>query len=159
MVSLDDTDIRILRLLQSEGRIAVVDLAEKVNLSATACHKRIHKLEEAGVIVGYGASVSLRALGYQVEAFVAVSIDRQAKVTADSFKEAITKLDGLRGWYLLSGDTDFLLHVVASDLDAYTRGVLNQIMTLPGAQAVRTSFVLDKMVSNAALGPAEKAPR
>jgi len=156
MIALDDTDIRILKLLQSEGRIAVVDLAEKVNLSATACHKRIHKLEEAGVIVGYGAIVSLRALGYQVEAFVAVSIDRQAKVTADGFKEAIAKLEGLRGWYLLSGDTDFLLHVVAPDLDAYTRGVLNQIMTLPGAQAVRTSFVLDKMVSNAALAPAPR---
>lgn len=154
MIALDVTDIRILKLLQSEGRIAVVDLAERVNLSATACHKRIDKLEEAGVIASYGANVSLRAIGYKVEAFVAVSIDRQAKVTADSFKAEISKLEGLRAWYLLSGDTDFLLHVIASDLDSYTRGVLNQIMTLPGAQAVRTSFVLDKMVSNAPLVPA-----
>ena len=154
MLELDDAGIRILKLLQTEGRIAVVDLAERVNLSATACHKRINKLEEAGVIASYGANVSLRAIGYRVEAFVAVSIDRQAKVTADSFKEAIEKLDGLRAWYLLSGDTDFLLHVIAPDLDAYTRGVLNQIMTLPGANAVRTSFVLDKMVSTAPLVPA-----
>ncbi|MGE4063776.1 MAG: Lrp/AsnC family transcriptional regulator [Rhodospirillaceae bacterium] len=153
MIELDEADIRILKQLQTEGRIAVVDLADRVNLSPTACHKRIAKLEEAGVIAGYGAQVALRAIGYKVEAFVAVSIDRQAKVTADSFKEAIGTLDGLRAWYLLSGDTDFLLHVIAPDLDAYTRGVLNQIMTLPGAQAVRTSFVLDKMVSTAPLVP------
>jgi Lrp/AsnC family leucine-responsive transcriptional regulator len=153
MIYLDDADIRILKLLQAEGRIAVVDLAERVNLSATACHKRIAKLEEAGVIAGYGAHISLRAIGYKVEAFVAVTIDRQAKVAADIFKEEISKLEGLRAWYLLSGDTDFLLHVIASDLDSYTRGVLNQILTLPGAQAVRTSFVLDKMVSTAPLVP------
>ncbi|MCA0201491.1 MAG: Lrp/AsnC family transcriptional regulator [Proteobacteria bacterium] len=153
MIELDSTDIRILKVLQSEGRIAIVDLAERVNLSATACHKRIDKLERAGVIVGYGANVSLRAIGYQVEAFVAVTIDRQAKVTADSFMVEIKKLENLRACYLLSGDTDFLLHVIAPDLDAYTRGVLNQIMTLPGAQAVRTSFVLDKMVSTAPLTP------
>lgn len=153
MIELNSADIRILKLLQSEGRIAIVDLAERVNLSATACHKRIDKLEKAGVIVGYGANVSLRAIGYQVEAFVAVTIDRQAKVTADSFMVEIKKLDSLRACYLLSGDTDFLLHVIAPDLDSYTRGVLNQIMTLPGAQAVRTSFVLDKMVSTAPLTP------
>jgi len=153
MIALDEADIRILQLLQSEGRIAVVDLADRVNLSATACHKRIAKLEDAGVIAGYGAHVALRALGYKVEAFVAVSIDRQAKVTADSFKEAIAKLDGLRAWFLLSGDTDFLLHIIAPDLDAYTRRVLDQITSLPGAQAVRTSFVLDKMVSTAPLVP------
>ncbi|MGE3476348.1 MAG: Lrp/AsnC family transcriptional regulator [Rhodospirillaceae bacterium] len=153
MIELDSADIRILKLLQGEGRIAIVDLAERVNLSATACHKRIDKLEKAGVIAGYGANVSLRAIGYQVEAFVAVTIDRQAKVTADSFMVEIKKLENLRACYLLSGDTDFLLHVIAPDLDAYTRGVLNQIMTLPGAQAVRTSFVLDKMVSTAPLTP------
>lgn len=153
MIDLDSADIRILKLLQSEGRIAIVDLAERVNLSATACHKRIDKLEKAGVIAGYGANVSLRAIGYQVEAFVAVTIDRQAKVTADSFMVEIKKLENLRACYLLSGDTDFLLHVIAPDLDSYTRGVLNQIMTLPGAQAVRTSFVLDKMVSTAPLTP------
>lgn len=153
MIALDEADIRILQLLQSEGRIAVVDLAERVNLSATACHKRIAKLEDAGVITGYGAQVALRALGYKVEAFVAVSIDRQAKVTADSFKDAIGKLDGLRAWFLLSGDTDFLLHIIAPDLDTYTRRVLDQITGLPGAQAVRTSFVLDKMVSTAPLVP------
>lgn len=153
MIELDSADIRILKLLQSEGRIAVVDLAERVNLSATACHKRIDKLEKAGVIAGYGASISLRAIGYQVEAFVAVTIDRQAKVTADSFKAEMEKLENLRACYLLSGDTDFLLHVIAPDLDSYTRGVLNQIMTLPGAQAVRTSFVLDKVVSTVPLVP------
>ena len=154
MTPLDDADIRILKLLQTEGRITVVDLAARVNLSATACHKRIDKLEEVGVIASYGANISLRAIGYRVEAFVAVSIDRQAKVTADGFKDAIEKLDGLRAWYLLSGETDFLLHVIALDLDAYTRGVLNQIMTLPGALAVRTSFVLDKRVSTSPLVPA-----
>ena len=153
MNDLDHTDIRILTILQNEGRIAVVDLAERVNLSATACHKRIRKMEDGGVIAGYGAHVTLRALGYQVEAFVAVSIDRQAKITADTFKDEIAKLEGVRACYLLSGDTDFLLHVIARDLDIYTHGVLNQIMMLPGAQAVRTSFVLDKVVSAAPLTP------
>src|SRR5438128_3104015 len=153
MSALDETDIRILRELQREGRISVVDLAGRVNLSPTACHKRIRNLETDGVIAGYGALVPAKALGFEVEAFVAVTIDRQVRDTADAFKTAVAKLSGVRACYLLSGDTDFLLHVVAPDLEGYTRYVLNQIMNLPGAKAVRTSFVLDKVLSPAPLLP------
>lgn len=151
---MDEFDARIVNILQQDGRISIVDLAERVALSPTACHKRIKNLEESGVIAGYSAVVSPKGLGYQLEAFVAVSIERQVKTAADAFKKAVTKLNGVRGCYLLSGDTDFLLHVVATDFETYTKVVLNEIMTLPGAQAVRTSFVLDKAVSTKALAPA-----
>lgn len=152
-MSLDAFDTRILDLLQQEGRIAVVDLAERVNLSATACHKRIRNLEDRGVITGYHAAVAPKALGFQMEAFVAVTIERQVKAEADAFKASASKINGVRAVYLLSGDTDFLLHVVAADLEHYTRVVLSEIMTLPGAKAVRTSFVLDKAAEVKPLAP------
>lgn len=153
-MALDEFDGRILDVLQSDGRISVVDLAERVHLSPTACHKRIKNLEESGAIAGYSAVVSPKALGYQLEAFVAVSIERQVKTASDAFMKAVTKLNGVRGCYLLSGDTDFLLHVVAKDFETYTKVVLNEIMTLPSAKAVRTSFVLDKAVAPPTLTPA-----
>lgn len=152
-MTLDEFDGRILAALQDDGRMSVVDLAERVHLSPTACHKRIRHLEENGVIAGYSAIVAPKALGYQLEAFVAVSIERQVKTAADAFMKAVTKLSGVRGCYLLSGDTDFLLHVVAKDFETYTKVVLNEIMTLPSAKAVRTSFVLDKAAVATALTP------
>jgi Lrp/AsnC family transcriptional regulator, leucine-responsive regulatory protein len=155
MTDLDNTDYRILHVLQRDGRIAIVDLAERAHLSPTACHKRVKRLEESGIIAGYSATVIPRALGYQIEAIVAVTIERQVKDSADAFKAAVAKLNGVRACYLLSGDTDFLLHIVAADLDACTKFVMNDIMTLPGAKAVRTSFVLDKVEATTPLN----APR
>ena len=157
MTELDEIDARILNKLQIEGRMAVVDLATHVNLSPTACHKRIKRLEEGGIITGYGATVSSRALGYQVEAFVFVSIERQVKAVADAFKAAVEKLSGVRAYYLLSGETDFLVHVVATDFDAYNHFILNQMISLPGARSVRTAFVLDKGHKVQPLSPPEAA--
>jgi len=145
MSDLDNTDQRILNALQRDGRISIVDLAERVHLSPTACHKRVKRLEESNIVAGYAANVSPRALGYQIQAFVAVTIERQVKEAAEAFKAAVARLNNVRACYLLSGDTDFLLQVVAKDLDACTAFVMNEIMTLPGAKAVRTSFVLDKL--------------
>jgi Lrp/AsnC family leucine-responsive transcriptional regulator len=145
MTEFDEIDSRILGKLQRDGRVSVVELAEHVHLSPTACHKRLKRLEDGQVITGYSATVSNRNLGYQIEAFIFVTIERQVKAAADAFKFEVEKLNGVRACYLLSGETDFLVHIVAADLDAYNTLVLNQLMTLPGARSVRTSFVLDKI--------------
>lgn len=145
MSDFDEIDSRILAKLQTDGRVPVVELAEHVHLSPTACHKRLRRLEEAQVITGYSAVISNRNLGYQFEAFIFVTIERQVKAAADAFKSEVEKLNGVRACYLLSGETDFLVHIVAADLDAYNKLVLSQLMTLPGARSVRTSFVLDKI--------------
>jgi Lrp/AsnC family transcriptional regulator, leucine-responsive regulatory protein len=152
-MELDAIDRRILNVLQQDGRISIVDLAIRVHLSPTACHKRVKRLEDSAIVSGYAANISPRALGYQIQAFVAVTIERQVKEAADAFKAAVSKLNNVRACYLLSGDTDFLLHVVAADLDACTDFVMNEIMTLPGAKAVRTSFVLDKVEATLPLNP------
>ena len=145
MSDFDEIDSRILAKLQVDGRVPVVELAEHVHLSPTACHKRLKRLEDAQVITGYSAVISNRNLGYQFEAFIFVTIERQVKAAADAFKSEVEKLNGVRACYLLSGETDFLVHIVAADLDAYNKLVLSQLMTLPGARSVRTSFVLDKI--------------
>ncbi|MBX7200540.1 MAG: Lrp/AsnC family transcriptional regulator [Rhodospirillaceae bacterium] len=153
MIEFDEIDSRIIAKLQSDGRVPVVELAEHAHLSPTACHKRLKRLEDAGVISGYSAVLSTRNLGYQIEAFIFVTIERQVKSAADAFKSEVEKLNGVRACYLLSGETDFLVHIVAADLDAYNKIVLNQLMTLPGARSVRTSFVLDKIHSVPPLVP------
>lgn len=153
MIEFDETDSRIIAKLQADGRVPVVELAEHVHLSPTACHKRLKRLEDARVITGYSAVLSTRNLGYQIEAFIFVTIERQVKSAADAFKAEVEKLNGVRACWLLSGETDFLVHIVAADLDAYNKIVLNQLMTLPGARSVRTSFVLDKIHSVPPLRP------
>lgn len=140
---LDRTDLRILRELQRDGRLPIVELAERVSLSATACQRRVRKLEEAGVIERYAAVLSPAALGHQVEAFVRVSIERQSRDVTQAFEEAIRKRPEVRACYVMTGDLDFLLHVLVPDLQAFAEFSMKILIGLPGVKDVRSSLVLD----------------
>lgn len=141
--NLDRTDLRILRELQRDGRLPIVELAERVSLSATACQRRVRKLEESGVIERYAAVLSPAALGHQVEAFVRVSIERQSRDVTQAFEEAIRKRPEVRACYVMTGDLDFLLHVLVPDLQAFAEFSMKILIGLPGVKDVRSSLVLD----------------
>ncbi len=140
---LDRTDRRILRELQADGRLPIVELAERVSLSPTACQRRVRKLEETGVIERYAAVLSPAALGQQVEAFVRVSIERQSRDVTQAFEEAIRRRPEIRASYVMTGDLDFLLHVLVPDLQAFAEFSMRVLIGLPGVKDVRSSLVLE----------------
>ena len=142
-VELDRTDLRMLALLQNDGRIAVVELADKVALSATACQRRLKKLEDSGVIARYAAVLNPAALGLGIEAFVRVAIERQSKDATQAFEAAIRARPEVRACYVMTGDLDFLLHVQVADLAAFAEFSMRVLIGLPGVKDVRSSLVLE----------------
>ena len=140
---LDRTDLRILRELQRDGRMPVVELADKVSLSPTACQRRLRKLEDSGVIERYAAVLNPAALGQTIQAFVRVSIERQSKDVAEAFEAAIKRQPEVRACYVMTGDLDFLLHVLVPDLQAFAEFSMKVLIGLPGVKDVRSSLVLD----------------
>ncbi|HVT34618.1 MAG TPA: Lrp/AsnC family transcriptional regulator [Nevskiaceae bacterium] len=140
---LERTDARILRELQKDGRLPIVELAAKVSLSPTACLRRVRKLEESGVIERYAAVLSPAALGQDIQAFISVSIERQSKDVAEAFEAAIQKRPEVRACYVMTGDLDFLLHVFVADLQAFAEFSMKVLIGLPGVKDVRSSLVLE----------------
>jgi Lrp/AsnC family leucine-responsive transcriptional regulator len=142
-MELDRTDRRILTELQKNGRIPIVELADKVALSPTACQRRVAKLEASGVIARYAAVLNPAALGHKIEAFVRVSIERQSKDAAEAFEDAVQKLPQVRACYVMTGDLDFLLHVLVPDLQEFAEFSMKILIGLPGVKDVRSSLVLE----------------
>jgi Lrp/AsnC family transcriptional regulator, leucine-responsive regulatory protein len=140
---LDRTDLRMLRALQKEGRMPVVELADKVSLSPTACQRRLRRLEDSGVIERYTAVLNPAALGQRIQAFVRVSIERQSKDVTEAFEEAIKRLPQVRACYVMTGDLDFLVHVTVADLQAFAEFSMQVLIGLPGVKDVRSSLVLE----------------
>ncbi|MBY3161555.1 Lrp/AsnC family transcriptional regulator [Rhizobium laguerreae] len=135
-------DIRILKALQSDGRLTNQELAERVGMSTSPCWRRVKKLEEAGVIRGYQAVVDRRAVGLGVLAFVRVQIDTHSHDEAERFEREVGELEAVIACYSIAGEADFLLQVVAADLDSYAEFAMTVIRRLPGIKEMHTMFVL-----------------
>jgi DNA-binding Lrp family transcriptional regulator len=141
-MSLDQGDVRLLRALQAQGRLTNQELAERVGMSTSPCWRRVRRLEETGVIRGYQAVLDRRKIGLGVLAFVRVGIDRHSDAEARQFEEDVMKLEEVITCYSVAGDADFLLQVVARDLDAYAEFAMTVIRRLPGIKEMHTTFVL-----------------
>ncbi len=140
---LDRIDRHMLEILQRNGRMPVVELAERVALSATACQRRLKKLEDSGVIQRYAAILDPVALGQQIHAFVRVSIERQSQDVTEAFERAIRGRPEVRACYVMTGDLDFLLQVCTPDLQAFAEFSMKVLIGLPGVKDVRSSLVLE----------------
>lgn len=141
-ISLDAADRRILRALQRDGRLPVVALAEQVGLSATPCQRRIRRLEEAGVIARYTAVLDPARLGLPLQAFVLVALESHAEEVVERFHRAIAARPEVLAAYAMSGEMDYLLHVLAVDFEAYGDFALKALLRMPGVKETRSSFVL-----------------
>jgi Lrp/AsnC family leucine-responsive transcriptional regulator len=141
-VELDRTDLRLLELLQHDGRITNADLAEKVSLSASACLRRVQRLEQAGVIVGYAARVEPRAVGLGLQAFVRVQLARHDAESIAHFIRRVEESREVVACHALTGDMDYLLHVIVEDLDHFSRFLLDRLLNDSGVADVNSSFVL-----------------
>ena len=142
MYKFDAIDKSILELMQSDGRISNADLAERINLSPSACLRRVRQLEEAGVIEGYAALVSPAAVGKPSNVFVEVSLASQSEFSLNSFESAVAECPEVMECYLMAGDSDYLLRVVAADAADYERIHKTHLSRLPNVSRIRSQFTL-----------------
>ncbi len=150
-VSLDAADLRILRLLQADGRLTNQELAERAGLSTSACWRRVKRLEDEGVIRGYRADLDRRKVGVGVMAFIRIQIDDHGEAEAQRFVAAVGRLDAVVACWAVTGEADFLLQVAAPDLDAFGEFVMTVIGRLPGIKAMHSSLALKEIKAPTAL--------
>src|SRR6266567_532576 len=144
----DDIDRKILAELQEDGRLTVTELADRVQLTPGPCHRRLRELERNGVITGYRAVLDPAAVGLGFEALVNVTMDREDADTVAAFEAALAALPQIRHAERLFGDPDYLLRVVATDLNDYARLRDQKLATLPGVQRITSTIVMKRIVDN-----------
>lgn len=151
VVALDRADLRMLQLIQTNGRIPVADLAEQVGLSPSACSRRLRLLEDGGVIRGYTARVGHAEVGLPMMAMVRVSLNRKSEEILAAFEAAISKAPEVMEAYLMTGRDDYVLRVVVADLNAYERFLKQRLTRIAGVSQIESSFVLREVTARSAL--------
>jgi Lrp/AsnC family leucine-responsive transcriptional regulator len=145
MDKLDRYDVILLRTLQENGRASNVELSEKASLSAPQCYRRVRRLETEGIIRGYAAQVAPPAIGLDVVAFVNLTIDREQFKKVREMEKAIRQFPEILECYTISGDFDYLLKVVATDLKSLSNFLTDRLMQVPGVSGVRSSVCLEEI--------------
>jgi len=150
-LSLDRTDLRLLALLQQDGRATNAEIATQVNLSPSACLRRVQRLEAAGVIQGYAALVDPKRVGLGLQAFVRVQLEKHGQLGLDRFIEGVSSWDEVVACHALTGDMDYLLQVVVQDLEHFSSFLLDKLINATGVADVNSSFVLRTVKQTRAL--------
>jgi Lrp/AsnC family leucine-responsive transcriptional regulator len=151
-MQLDSYDLEILRVLQAEGRISNQDLADRISLTPSPCLRRLHALEEAGLITGYRAMLDAKKLGLSLMALILISMDKHTPERLSNFETKIAKIPDILECLLITGqDADYQLKVMVKDMDAYQELLLNRITRIEGVTGVHSSFVLRRVVDKTAL--------
>ncbi len=145
MPQFDQFEVRMLDILQRDGRKSVTDLAQEIGLSATPCARRFEALREAGVIKGFSAQLSRRGLGLMVEVFVQVRLVSHSDESPEAFIAAVQRMDEVSACWTMTGDYDFLLHVMVSSVDDLNDFVMHRLMRLKGVRDVHTQLVLQNI--------------
>ncbi|WP_442582724.1 Lrp/AsnC family transcriptional regulator [Mesorhizobium sp. ASY16-5R] len=139
---LDAIDWKILRELQDDGRMTNVELSRRVGISAPPCLRRVRRLEEAGIIRGYRALLNGKSLGMDVVAFCLVGLKHQSDSDLKAFAEKTRAWPIVRDAWMVSGESDFMLHCVASDLAAFQTFVIEELTSSPNVDTVRTALTI-----------------
>ena len=150
-VDLDDMDVSILRALQRQGRMTHAEMSERVNLSPSACHRRVQRLEASGVIRDYVALVSPRAVGRVTTVFVEIKLQGQSNQILDAFEKAVARVPDVLECHLMAGTADYLLKVVARDSEDFARIHRQHLSRLPGVAQMQSSFALKTVFKTTAL--------
>jgi Lrp/AsnC family transcriptional regulator, leucine-responsive regulatory protein len=145
MARLDAIDRKILKALQSNGKMTTGELAETVGLSPSPCARRVRMLEEAGVITGYCAVVDANKVGLPISAFASIRLERQSEENLDRFRDAIAKWPEVADCFMMTGQQDFLMRIVVADLAAYERFLKDKLTRLDGVASIETSFALGRV--------------
>ena len=156
--ALDRTDRKILDLLQRDGRLSNVELAERVGLSPSPCLRRVKALEGTGHIEGYRAQLGRERVQLGVTVFLGVKIEGHANRRADAFEKAILAMPEIVACHMVSGEADYLLEVVVPDLERYQRFLLDKLLELPMVREVRSNIAIRSLKASAALPLDHLAP-
>ena len=146
-MNIDTLDRAILNALSEDGRQSQVQLTERIPLSPTAIARRIRALEQAGIIEGYSARINRRALGLQMTIFIQIALKSQNEELLAAFEKAAAAAPNIVSCHLMSGDDDYLLTVLAKDLDDFERIHKEQLSRLPGVTRLKSSFALREVAS------------
>ncbi len=147
---LDKTDLKILQVLQENGRLTNVELSERVALSPSPCLRRLKQLEDAGVIQRYAALLSPNALDLGLQAFIRVTLDKTGN-SRNQFDEAVQTWPEILSCFALTGETDYMLHAFFVDMADFSHFVLDTLLSQPGVQDAKSSFVLKEIKKTTAL--------
>jgi Lrp/AsnC family transcriptional regulator, leucine-responsive regulatory protein len=150
-IALNRTDRRLLEILQREGHLTNLELAERVSLSPSACLRRVRALEKSGVIRRYVALVDPRKVGLSMTGFVSVKLEKRGRMPTDAFARAVKDWPEVLGCHSLTGDMDYLLRVQVEDLDHFSRFVMESLLKHPGVIDLKSSFVLEEVKETTAL--------
>lgn len=147
-LQIDRTDQRILRELQRDARLSTTELAERISLTASPCWRRIKALETEGYIRGYRADIDPRKLGYGVTAFVSVLLESHSHDIGSAFELAVMDVPEILSCHNVSGHYDFLLQVIAKDLESFGNFARDKIRRMPGVKEMYSSFSLKEVKIN-----------
>ncbi|SFN44257.1 transcriptional regulator, AsnC family [Roseovarius lutimaris] len=150
-MSLDLNDRRLLAILQKRGRISNAELADEINLSASACHRRVQRLETEGYIKGYVALLDARKMGVPATVFVEITLNTQADEVLESFEKAVARIPDVLECHLTAGSADYILKIVAEDTEDFARIHRQYLTRLPGVAKMQSSFALRTVFKTTAL--------
>ena len=150
---MDQTEKRILALLQKDGRLSNVALADQIGLSESPTFRRVKQLEDSGFLTGNAAPVDQRMMGLEVTAFVQVTMERQPDSATESFHACVGEEDHIIECHAMSGSHDYLMKVVARNIEHFSEICMQKILKFPGVQHVESSFSM-KEIKQSRLLPA-----
>ena len=150
-MALDATDRRILAVLQVAGRMSNADLSDKVNLSPSACHRRVQRLEAKKYINGYVALLNAKKMAVSTTVFVEITLQGQADEVLDAFEKAVARIPDVLECHLMAGTADYLLKVVAENTEDFARIHRQHLARLPGVSQMQSSFALRTVFKTTAL--------
>jgi Lrp/AsnC family leucine-responsive transcriptional regulator len=148
---LDKIELRILAALQADARLRNVELADQVGLSASPCLRRVKRLQDSGVIRGYATLVDPEAVGLPVSVFIQVTLEKQTEAALEVFERHMAEWPEVMECYLMTGDSDYLLRVVAADLSAYQEFLMQKLTRVDGVASIKSSFALRRIAYRTAL--------
>lgn len=141
-ITLDRIDLALLTQLQAGGRLTNAELAERVNLSPSACLRRVQRLEREGVIAGYGARLDPQRIGLGLQAFVRLQLEHRDRTQVERFAELVNDWEEVVSCHALTGDVDYILHVAVADLEEFSRFLLDRLLREGSVAHVNSSVVL-----------------
>ncbi len=150
-MAIDETDRRILKVLQEQGRISNADLSDAVNLSPSACHRRVQRLESEGFIRGYVALLDARKMQVPTTVFVEITLSGQADEVLDAFERAVALIPDVLECHLMAGTADYILKVVTENTEDFARIHRQHLARLPGVAQMQSSFALRTVFKTTAL--------
>lgn len=149
--ALDSVDWKILAKLQEDARVSNVDLARVVHLSPSPCLNRVRALEKSGTISRYVTLLDPLKLGLMVSVFIQVSLEKQMRNALDTFEASVLARDEVMECYLMTGDADYLLRVIVSDVQSLERFIVDYLAKIPGVASIKSSFALKQVKYKTAL--------